>query len=425
MEKTTWLELVKGAKEYPSLKENVETEVVIIGGGLAGLLSAYLLTKEGKKVVIVEKKSYENSITSFTTAFLTHVVDTALTDLRKMFKDAGAKKIWQSHKDAIDEIEKIVTEENIDCEFIRVPEYMYANSESEFKDLETEDKSAKDLGFDLTLRKENIFSFNNIGSLLIPDQAKFHPLKFAMGLKEILEKRGVLIFENTEAVSISGDIPVVVETKLDSKQGDQKGKITAQYAIIATYQPFNNPRELFAHKGMYISYVYEVEIASGIIPEGLYQDQKNPYHYFRIDKGEVCDRMIIGGEDHRKEIPGIEDKSYKALEDYLKEVLGDIKYSIVKKWNSEVLEPIDGLVYIGRFSKKNPHQLVATAFSGNGMTYSMIAAGIFRDIILKRENKYAHIYDAGRKTKLYNVFSKGLDYAAEFIEGALKNIFTK
>jgi glycine/D-amino acid oxidase-like deaminating enzyme len=424
MEKTTWLEEVKGAKVYPKLKEDAETEVVIIGGGLAGLLSAYLLNKEGKKVIVVEKEAYENSITSYTTAFLTYIIDTALTDLRKMFGDDKARRIWQAHKDAIDEIEKIAKNENIDCEFTRIPEYMYANSDSEYQDLEQEHKSAKELGFDLTLRKENIFTFKNVGSLLIPEQAKFHPLKFVKALKEILEKKGVLIFENTEATDIQGDSPVVVEIQKEN----EKGKITAQYSVMATYQPFKNPKELFAHKGMYISYVYEVEIPKGIIPEGLYQDQKNPYHYFRIDKAEgEHDRMILGGEDHRKEIKTrkMEEKSYKALEDYLKEILPGVEYKVIRKWNSQILEPMDGLAYIGKYNDKKPHRLVATAFSGNGMTYSMLSAMIFRDIIMERENKYLEVFDARRKTSIYNLFTKAMDYTAEFIEGALKNFFTK
>jgi glycine/D-amino acid oxidase-like deaminating enzyme len=138
---------------------------------------------------------------------------------------------------------------------------------------------------------------------------------------------------------------------------------------------------------MYKSYVYEVRIPRGLIKEGTYEDCNNPYHYFRVDRQAKYDRMIIGGEDNRKEIAVDDRKNFKALEEYLTELLKGKRYTIVRKWTGPILEPSDGLALIGKFRSV---QLIATAFSGNGMTYSGIAA---------------------------------TDYAGEFFGGVAKNVF--
>jgi glycine/D-amino acid oxidase-like deaminating enzyme len=209
---------------------------------------------------------------------------------------------------------------------------------------------------------------------------------------------------------------VVVTTKSGNK-------ITAEWSIMTTYQPFKNPKELFAKKGMYKSYVYEIEIPKGIIGEGMYEDAHTPYHYFRIDSKGSFDRMIVGGEDHRFEIPFPEDKSFRALEEYVKDALHGVEYKITKKWTGNVLENVDGLPYIGQFSKVKSRQLVATAFSGTGMHFSMISGQVFRDIILNRSNQDIELYNAGRHVRAYHLAKKFIDYAEEFFGGVVKNLF--
>jgi glycine/D-amino acid oxidase-like deaminating enzyme len=147
------------------------------------------------------------------------------------------------------------------------------------------------------------------------------------------------------------------------------GSVTAKDVIVSTYAPFNNPRISKYKKGVYNSYVFEIRVPEGIFTEGLYWDAESPYHYFRIDRRGTFDRMILGGEDHRSELP-VSQKKFDALEKYL--------------------EPAGGLPLIGAYK---PHQFVATAFSGNGMTYAMVSALIFRDLILGQKNPWIHIFD--------------------------------
>jgi glycine/D-amino acid oxidase-like deaminating enzyme len=167
------------------------------------------------------------------------------------------------------------------------------------------------------------------------------------------------------------------------------GSLTAKDVIVATYAPFNKPGTAKYIRGMYSSYVFEIRLPEGIFTEGLYWDTESPYHYFRIDRRGTFDRMILGGEDHRSELPVNQKKKFDALEKYLAGFLGGRSYEILRKWIGAVLEPASGLPLIGAYK---PHQFVATAFSGNGMTYAMVSALIFRDLILGKKNPWTDVF---------------------------------
>lgn len=400
-------------RKFKQLLGDKDCDVAIIGGGMAGILSAYSLAKAGKKVTLLEKSKLLSGATSRTTAFITHVLDTNLSDLVDIFDAKNAKLIWNSHVKAIDYIEEIVKKEKVDCDFTRCDSYSYANTEKEFETLENEYHVAKKLGFKVTLQKKNNLNFPNAGYLLVKQQAKFDALKFASEVAAKAEKYGAIIYENTEVKSIEGK-PLLVRTK--------RGNISCKDVVVATYQPFNKPLKVFAKKGMYKSYVFKVEIPKGLFPQALYEDQENPYHYFRVDSQNKFDQLTFGGEDHRIELKISPAKNFKALEKYLQTLLGKNPYKIITKWSGPILEPTDGIALIGRYK---PHQFLASAFSGNGMTYSAISAIIFRDLITGKENSWTKIYDPKRKPSLKQLRRKGKDYAQEFFDGAVKNIFQR
>ncbi|MBA3550606.1 FAD-binding oxidoreductase [Patescibacteria group bacterium] len=413
---TTWRKTVTEI-DKPALQSNVSCDVAIVGGGITGITTAYLLTKAGKKVVLIEKDDIRGDATAHTTAFLTHVIDTDLQDLIKIFGKENAHNVWQSHKEAIDQIEKIIQEEKIDCEFTRCPGYIFSVTEKDDKDLITDIELANELGFKLTHFKDEKLPFKNEGYALVPNQAKFHPLKYLFALQEIAEKHGAQFFEQScaEEVTQQDDKTVIVKTT--------QGSISATHVVIATYDPFNHPKELFAHKGPYVSYILDIEFPKGVLVEGLYEDTNNPYNYFRIDPQETFDRMILGGADHRKEVTMDPEKNFNALRDYFKTIFPQIEYKEANKWYGPILEPTDGLAYIGRFNEKKPNQLVAMGFSGTGMTYSMISACMFRDMIEGKKNAWEELYDPRRIPTFKQLWQKGVDYVGEFFGGAAKNIF--
>lgn len=407
--KTTWQEVsipVQGA-----LTDNVTTEIVIVGGGIAGITTAYLLAKAGKKVIVVEKSNAENSVTAYTTAFLTHSLDTDLADLKTMYGEKNAAKILQSHEDAINLVEKIIRDEHIDCDFVRAPHYSIALSKSGAKAIKEEHDLSNDLGFPASMKAAAFFPFENHGAMLLDNQAMFHPLKYVRVVREAFQKMGGEYYDNTEALSIEGNRTVIVKTN--------HGNITANAVVIATYNPFTQPWWFIFKKGMYKSYVYDVTIPKGAIPEGMYEDDNNPYHYFRVEG----DRMIIGGEDHRIELKLDPERSFNALKEFIEKDLGIKDYTINHRWTGPILEQTDGIPLIGRYSKKYPNRYVETAFSGNGMTNGTIAAMVVSDEITGKTNPYAKLYNPRRLIRMSDIILKGRDYIGEFIFGGLKNLF--
>ena len=397
---------------FPELRNNLTTDVAIVGGGITGVIAAYLLSKSGKSVALFEKDTIGAGATAYTTAFITRVIDTDLSELENLFGRKTAKQIWNSQQDAVDTIEKIVKKEKIQCEFIRCSNYDYANQAKEFESLESEYVLIRSFGFKAKLHtSKNFNNFNNYGALETPQQAKFNATKFIDSLIQTATKNGVKVFEHSEITALENNKQVLLKTS--------KSSITVNDVFVATYLPFHNPLEIFAKKGEYASYELELKIAKGIIPEGMYNDLNNPYHYFRIDPQKTHDRMIIGGEDHRVEIPIDSKKNFNALQKYVKQLLGKQKYTIVNQWNGPIIETIDGLALIGKIK---PHEYIATGFSGNGMTYSVIAAEIFKDSIFKNKNPNIKIYNPKRLPSPKTLLKKGIDYSEEFIGGAVKNI---
>jgi glycine/D-amino acid oxidase-like deaminating enzyme len=402
---------------YPALKGDLQTEVVIIGGGIVGSVTAYRLARAGKKVVVLEKGTLlESSSTAYTTGMLGGDVDTDLGDLIYMFGEKKAKLVWKSGQDAIDSIEENIKREKIDCEFIRVPEYWYATSAEGYDAFKEEAAQAKEFGFKVKKVSDETLPFKHAGAFAYENQGKYHPLKYLGVLRAKAVELGAVFHEHTEALDIEGDTTITVKTS--------HGIVTADAMIMATYQPFQNPLSLFAMKGFYETYTYELAIPKGSLPEACYLDDANPYHFFRVDAGDKEDRMLIGGEDHRKELPIDPEKNYAALREYLAVHFPDLKYRIVNKWGGSILESVDGLPFIGRYDKQHPNRYVATAFSGNGMTHGHTAAEIFTSYITGTKNEYAELYNPLRKKiTIQELRIKTRDYVGEFFGGYLKNIF--
>jgi glycine/D-amino acid oxidase-like deaminating enzyme len=399
-------------KGYQKLTQNLEVDVAIVGGGLAGIDTAYHLSETGLSVAVLEAKTIGSGATSKTTAFLTQIIDTDFTDMVSMFGAAKTKLVWQAHGEAINTIEQIVKKEKIDCNFKRVSNYSFGQTEGDTKTLAEEAKQMKDLGFKVRLHKQNKFPFEATGALEVPNQGKYYVKPFIDAVAAKAAKNGVQIFENTKVTKISGTKKITITAN---------GKtITAKNVIIATYDPFGNPKPTKFKKGMYVSYVMVLEIPKGKIPEAIYEDMENPYHYFRIDRGGKNDYMTIGGEDNREEIHVSHQKNFKALESFIKDTFPKMKYKIVSRWNGPILEPSDGLPLIGEYE---PNKYVLCAFSGNGMTYSMISALVLRDLITGKKNPYTKLFDPKRTPTMKQLAKKGLDYGEEFMRGALKNFF--
>jgi glycine/D-amino acid oxidase-like deaminating enzyme len=407
---------MKGVR-YPKLGQSIKAEVVVIGGGITGILTAYLLAKDGRDVVLIEKDKIGQGSTQYTTAFITELIDTTFSELIDLLGIEKAKLVIGSHEEAINFLEKITRDEKITCNFTRCSNYFYANSDKELESLKEEYEAGKKLSLDLEFHPhKNDLHFKNAGYIELKNQAKFNASLVIDQLARAVVKNGGKIFEQTAAESIDShhEKPTVAFSH---------GTIEADWVVVATYEPFNKPLGLYFKKAFYTSYVLQAELPKGILGQGIYEDTEDPYHYFRIDRKENADTIVIGGEDHRSDIHVDPAKNFAALQEYLKSILPDVSYKITKKWTGPILEPVDGLAFIGPYHANNV--LYALGFSGNGMTYSSISAMIFRDYISGEKNPWLSVYHADRLPTLKSLVTKGKDYTRELIHGALKNSLRK
>lgn len=371
------------ARRYPAPRGELEVDVVVIGGGLAGLTTAYLLKQEGKKVAVVEMHRLLTGQTGQTTAHLTELLDTPYATLASDFGEKGARMAAASTRAAIERIAGLVERLRISCGFQRLPGFRYAETEREARELEREAAAARQAGLMCSLTNEVPLPYPVKLALRVEDQARFHPREYLLALAEGIEGDGSHILEETRVTELSEGVPCRVHTG--------RGIITCRDVVEATMTPLNR---VFLHTKLYPYRTYVVAgRLEGPLEAGLYFDSQEPYHYIRTQRVEGVDYVLVGGEDHKVGAEEDTGRHYEALETYTRRrfPVGRIEY----RWSGQVIEPADGLAYIGRNSNAR-HVWVATGFSGTGMTFGTLSGMILTDLILGRQNPYAALYDATR-----------------------------
>jgi glycine/D-amino acid oxidase-like deaminating enzyme/nitrite reductase/ring-hydroxylating ferredoxin subunit len=370
-------------REFPSLSGDLTVDVAIIGGGMAGLTTAWLLKRAGKRVAVLEMHRILSGQTGQTTAHLTELLDTPYTTLRQDFGEKGARLAAASSRAAIEQIALLVEELRIDCGFQRVPLFRYAETESQLRDVQREVDAAREAGLRASLTQDVPLPYPVLGALRVEDQAQFHPREYLLALADRIPGDGSYLFENTRVTDVRDGEPCQVVT--------ERGTVTAAAVVEATTTPLNR---VFMHTKLYPYRSYAVAgPLEGPLEDGLYYDSQDPYHYIRTQQVDGRAYVIVGGEDHKVGTREDTDRCFAALEDFTLRRL-PVKH-ITHRWSGQVIEPADGLAYIGRNSASR-HVYVATGFSGTGMTWGTFSGMLLTDLILGRQSPYAALYDATR-----------------------------
>lgn len=389
-----WVESVPPLR-FSSLTGNIFVDVVIVGAGIAGLSVAYQLSKEGKKVAIIEDGLVGSGETGRTTAHLVNALDDRYFEIERLHGEKGAFLAAQSHTKAIDEIEKIVKEEKINCNFERVEGYLFLHPSDELENLHRELESLRRAGVDVEMLDNTPLGYDTGPALFFPNQAQFHPLKYLEGLTKAIIRNNGLIFTETHAQKIDSS---GVETSAGHK-------INASHIVVATNSPVNNMIIPHTKQASYRTYVVACIVPKNSVKKALYWDTGDhterrhspPYHYIRLESlSDTQDILIIGGEDHKTgQIDPMQDKFAK-LRSWAKEHFPVIK-NFDYEWSGQVIETIDCIAFIGKNSSDDNIYIV-TGDSGNGMTHGTIAGILITDLIFGRENDWAKIYDPARKS---------------------------
>ena len=392
---------------FPKLDRDIDVDVAIVGGGIVGLTTAYLLTAAGRSVALLERKRCAQIDTGHTSAHLTMVTDTPLVELSSRFGESHAQAVWDAGLASIAQIETIAADEDIDCEFLRIPGYQHARdgkaSPHLVKTFKEEADLAAKLGFDAQL--VDAVPFAGGSGVRFEDQARFHPRKYLAGLANAIRERGGAIYEHSNADEFS-DAPRSITSN--------GHRVTCRDIVIATHNPLVGlanvtAAALFQTKlALYSTYVVAGRVASGTIPDALYWDTDDPYRYVRIDSRRDYDLVIAGGEDHKTGQVDDTDACYERLERAISRAIPGIE--LTHRWSGQVIETPDGLPYIGLMTD---HQYAATGFAGNGMTFGTLSAMIITDAVLGRKNPWQELFDPSRKALrhgLWDYLKENVDY---------------
>jgi glycine/D-amino acid oxidase-like deaminating enzyme/nitrite reductase/ring-hydroxylating ferredoxin subunit len=372
-------------------------DVCIVGAGIAGLSVAYQLTRVGRSVIVLEDGKIGSGETSRTTAHVSNAFDDRYALVERLHGEHASQLVAESHTAAIEEVERIVREESIDCQFERVSGYLFVPPGDPGDVLEREIHACHRAGLLEVAWAERapLTKFETGRCLCFPRQGQFHPLRFLNGLAAAIERRRGLIFTSTHVTKIEGgkgDAAVRVET-------ENGAMVTAANVVVATNTPINDMLTLHTKQYAYRTYVIGATVKRGEITRALYWDTVHPYHYARLapqQEDDARDVLIVGGEDHKTGQADDADERYARLEAWARErftAMGEVQF----RWSGQVMEPVDTLAYIG----KNPgddHIWVATGDSGNGITHGVIAGLLLRDLILGRESLWSRVYEPSRKS---------------------------
>jgi len=390
--------------QFPPLQENIHVDACIVGAGISGLTTAYLLARAGRLVAVLDDGAVAGGMTQRTTAHISNMLDDGYVEIEKLHGREGARLAADSHTAAADRIETIVRQERIDCDFARLDGYLFLAEGGRREALEREFDAARRAGLRAVefVARAPYASFDTGPCLRFPSAAQFHPLKYLARLAQAIEHDGGRIFTGTHVTSIEGGVPAVVQAG--------QHVVTADAVVVATNVPVNDRVTIHTKQAPYMTYVIAARVPQGTVPQVLSWDTGDPYHYIRLHG----DLLIIGGEDHKSGQASDTPERHRRLEAWARKrfpMMGAVEYA----WGGQVMETQDGLAFIGRNPADHDNVYVVTGDSGMGITHGTIAGMLLSDLILGQTNPWAKLYDPARVT-----LGAAVDFARENSNVALQ-----
>ena len=386
-----WSEVVLPAA--PRLVSDVEVDVAIVGGGIAGLSAAYELSDLGKTVAVLDAGLIGGGMTSRTSGHLSYEFDDYYKELIRLHGSDAAKTYYRSQSEAVARIERIVSIEKIECSFERIDGYLFAAKDKDEKELDEELEAARKAGFVDAELLERVAGLNTGKAIRFPNQARFHVMRYLAGLAEALRKKNVPIYGNTRVLSVEdkGD-HVLLEVAGDLY-------VKAQHAVVATNSPINDLVAMHTKQAPYRTYVFAAPVPKESVPDALIWDTEDPYHYVRIEPRETDDLLIVGGEDHKSGTENDASFRFERLQNWAEGIFGEIGEPEYR-WSGQVYEPVDHVNFAG-LNPGDRRVYVITGDSGEGLTSGVAGAMLIASLIKGTADKeVAALYDPSRKSVL-------------------------
>jgi glycine/D-amino acid oxidase-like deaminating enzyme/nitrite reductase/ring-hydroxylating ferredoxin subunit len=394
--------------QFSPLKQNIETDVCIVGAGIAGISIAYELVKRGREVILLEAREVLSGETGRTSGHLANALDDGYSEIQKKHGTGGAKLASESHRWAIERVSEISKELGVECEFRKLPGYKVSqfprgtkDHDKEIEGLKQEVKVARSLGMkvefvdDLAVRGWD-GNIDQRGGAVFYDQATFHPTKYLNGiLKWLKEQPRFNLFTSTRVLLVKekGVEIFGLGRKTITIQTEDGNTIECNHAVEATCVPLQK-LSVIAEEEYYRTYCIAIRVPKGYVEDCLLYDEAEEYKYIRLTAcDEQDDYLVIGGCDHKV---GQEDPSgrFEELEQWVRERFtkaGTVDY----KWSGQVFEPVDYMAFIGK-NQGQKHTYIVTGDSGNGLTHGVLAGKLIADEIEGTDNPWASLYSPNR-----------------------------
>ena len=400
--------------EFLALQEDIEVDVAIVGGGITGITSAYLLANEGLKVAILEADQLLGGTTAHTTAKITAQHDLIYDEFITNIGKNKAKLYYEANSDALAFIENTINDLQIDCDFSKQDAYLYATTDEYADKVKKEAKAYEKLGIEGELVDAIPIDIKIKNALMMKNQAQFHPLKYLSHLVKIIIEKGGQIFGNTTAVNVeTGQRPAVI-TRDDFR-------VHADHILACSHFPFYEGAGLYAtrlHADR--SYILAAKPKKQF-PGGMFISADKPNRSLRSVTINNEEMVLVVGESHKTGQGKDTMEHYKALEAFGEQTFG--LETISYRWSAQDLITIDKVPYIGEITPGQRNILIATGYRKWGMSNGTAAALLLRDLVLDRKNPYQKLYTPSRfhaTPSLKNFLVENANVAAHLIKGKLE-----
>lgn len=371
------------------LGDHTVVDVCVVGAGMAGLSVAYELSRQGARVVVVDQGLVGGGETGRTSAHLTNALDDRFHLLERRHGTESARLAGASHATAIDLIENNVRTLGIECDFERVDGYLFAGPNRPADELDRELEAAVRAGVDVEPVACTPLPFGTGTALRFRRQARFEPLAYVDALARSFVGAGNAIHTDVHAIGVEKGKDAPCHVILDGKREIHCGAV-----VDATNAAFTSNMRMPLRQAAYRTYVITVEITSEHVPDALYWDTGDPYHYLRVARDvDGRELLLVGGEDHRVGQGKHESDHWNALERWIRERM--IVGAVADRWSGQIMEPADGLAFVGR-SPDEENVYVVSGDSGHGLTHAVIASVVIPELIAGHEHPWAALYEPRR-----------------------------
>ncbi|WP_121639822.1 FAD-dependent oxidoreductase [Virgibacillus sp. Bac330] len=402
--------------KYPSLDTSIQTGVGIVGGGITGITTAYLLSKKNIKVTLIDANPILKGTTGHTTAKITAQHGLIYDELIQHFGIEQAILYYKAMDEARQLIENNINNLQIDCDFCHEDAFLYTNLDSWQRDLEKEKDAYDHIGIESEITKDTPLKIPMKLALQMKNQALFHPLKYLSSLLEESIRNGLTVYENTVAVDIESDRS---NPSIITKDGH---RIKCDYIIAASHFPFYD-RDSFYFTRMYAERAYVLAMQSKEkYPGGMYINAESPTRSVRTTTWKGRDLWLISGENHKTGQGKPMHEHFKALQSFTNENFAVASYDF--RWSAQDLTTLDKVPYIGCMKKSTPNILVATGYRKWGMTNGTAAANMLTNIIVNKASEYTKLFDPARfkaDPTIKKFVKTNTDAAKHMVKGKLDN----